>query len=169
MRSIRLHASAAALGITVAWAAVVLAAPRIEIGPELHAIVLFGHLAFLVVGLGAVLSVEWIGLLWVLRRRSLRTVLESARTAHTPIWLGLGGLTATGLLLKPDVTAGLTQVKLAAVLLLALNGLYAARMERRIDPSLPLKRGLVARLALATAVSQLCWWAATGIGYLNAR
>lgn len=161
----------AALGVTALWLGVVYLAPRIDVGHDLRTAALFGHLAALVLGFGAVLSVEWVGLLWLLRRRPLAAVLDAARTAHLPIWLGMGGLAGTGVLLHPDVTAPLTQAKLLAVLVIALNGVYAGRLEQRLATveGNRLPPGVVMRLAGATGLSQLCWWAATIIGFINAR
>ncbi len=46
-------------------------------------------------------------------------------SAHSLIWLGLVGLTASGAVLQPEVDSAMTQVKLIAVLALAINGLHA--------------------------------------------
>jgi len=156
------------LAITLAWLAIVAFAPRIELAEHFRAVALFGHLVSLLIGFGAVLAVEWVGLLWLLRKRPLAAVLDSARTARLPIWGGLIGLGATGLLLHPDVTSTFTRIKLAAVLILALNGLYAAVLERRLTTARP-GRSLMFRLFVSTAISQTCWWGATVIGFLNSQ
>ncbi len=65
----------------------------------------------------------------------------------------------------------MTAVKLAAVLVIGLNGAYAGDLLRRlsaISGSSP-PPGLVARSLLAAAVSQAAWWTAVVIGFLNSQ
>ena len=160
---------AAAL-VLLGLVAVVLVAPRLDVPPAVHDVALFLHLAALVLGLGAVLTADVAGLGWMLRRRSLASLLEVTEAVHTPIWLGLGGLVATGALLSPDPSAPLTALKLILVAALTVNGARAGALGRRLraaDPS-PQLRLLLAGAATA-GVSQACWWGATVIGYLNAR
>src|SRR3712207_3388531 len=102
--------------VLVAWATVVLSAPHLQVGAGLHRLALFAHLAALVLGFGAVLTLDWFGLLWMLGRENLTTLVRVAQVAHTPIWIGLAGLTLSGALLSPDTSAPLTVVKLLAVL-----------------------------------------------------
>ncbi|MEU6931926.1 hypothetical protein AB0A05_22560 [Streptomyces sp. NPDC046374] len=132
----------------------------------------FLHVASLVVGLGSVLAVDWFAVLWLTGRRPLAGVLDTACTLQTPIWAGLGGLTVTGLFLRPDLDSPLTLVKLGLVLAVTLNGLYAHRLgqllERfRGDGAVP--RRLLVRSAGAATVSQVGWWGATFIGFLNSQ
>ena len=135
--------------------------------PLTHEVALFGHLACLVVGFGAVLTVDWVAALWVLRRRTLSDILTSAGNVHVPIWTGYAGLVLTGLLLEPDLSSRPTQLKLALVLLIGWNGLLATWLRGRLD------RGLSpAMLTLSCAcagVSQAAWWGALAIGHLTAR
>jgi hypothetical protein len=91
--------------------------------------------------------------------------------AHTPIWIGLAGLSVSGMLLAPDTSAPLTLVKLVAVLVVALNGLAAATVQRRLlalHGSTPPRR-LLLTAALVATVSQAGWWTATVVGFLNAQ
>ncbi|MEU4235902.1 hypothetical protein [Actinoplanes sp. NPDC026619] len=89
-------------GLVVAcWLAVVAGAPRQHPSDLVHGVALFGHLVSVVVGFGAVLLVDWFGLLWLTGRRSLDDVLRTAAGAHVPIWLGFAGLLTTGLFLGP--------------------------------------------------------------------
>lgn len=155
--------------VIVLWAAALWFTPYVQLDGALRRLVLFGHLVSLVVGFGAVLTVDWFGLLWLVRRRSMLTVVQTAHGAHTLIWIGLLGLLATGMSLSPQLSAPLTMVKLAAALGAALNGLQVVRVQRRMatlgdrpPPPALLRQGL-----FTVAVSQSCWWTAMAIGFLN--
>ncbi|QSY48786.1 MULTISPECIES: hypothetical protein [Streptomyces] len=148
------------------WAAAVWAAPHVHADPLLHRVALFAHLACLLVGFGAVLTVDWIGALWLMGRRSLGDVLSTAGAVHAPIWGGLVGLTASGVFLHPDTGSTLTRVKLCLVLLVALNGVHAMALHRRLLGHRA-SRPLLARCAASVLLSQAGWWGATGIGFLN--
>ena len=161
---------AAMTAVTIAWVALVVTATRLHPSDTVHRLALFAHLAALVVGFGAVLTVDWFGLLWLLRRRPLAAVLAVAHGAHPLIWLGLLGLSASGALLSPNVTAPLTDLKLAAVLAVGINGVHVGRLQRTMEsyvdsrrPPRPVMLGSV----LAVLVSQGAWWTATTIGFLN--
>jgi hypothetical protein len=97
------------------------------------------------------------------------TRLTSA--AHLPIWLGLTGLVVSGALCRPDLSAPLTWIKLSLVLLVTLNGLHAYAIGERLARlgndavALPLLR----RAGTAAALSQLGWWGAMIIGFVNAQ
>ncbi len=151
------------------WCAAVACAVVLETPDGVHLAALFLHLAFLIAGFGAVLTLDWFGMRWTMGRATLAEVVGIAEGAHLLIWIGLLGLTATGLLLEPTL-AFWTCVKLGAVLVVALNGLNAMRLNHRlarlaVEPS----RGLMA-WAMATAmISQLGWWTACVIGFLNAH
>lgn len=149
----------------------VLVAPQITLGPGWRSFALFCHLACLVVGFGAVLTVDWFSLRWLLRRERLGTVLGMAHGAHLLIWLGLLGLVASGAALRPDTSSGLVQLKLLAVLAVGINGLFLGRVRDRLvsagDAPLPWPHLLPG--ALAATVSQLGWWTATIIGFWNAN
>lgn len=161
----------AAFAVTVVWALVVWLAPHIEVGPEIHRLALFCHLAALVVGFGAVLAVDWLGLRWMLRQLDLSTLLHLAGHAHLLIWLGLIGLVASGTLLGPDTSVTLTKVKLVAVLAVALNGLYIGRVQQRLaeyaDRAPPLS--LLMRGGAAAFISQVGWWTATVVGFISTQ
>jgi hypothetical protein len=162
---------AAMTAITFAWAGVIVTATRVHPSATVHQLALFGHLAALVVGFGAVLTVDWFGLLWTLRRRPLVAVLDTAHGAHFLIWLGLLGLSISGALLSPNLASPLTDVKLVAVLTVAINGIHVGRLQTvmasYVDGRTP-PRSLVLGGALAVLVSQAAWWTATTIGFLTA-
>lgn len=153
-----------------AWAAVVILAPQVQTTETVHAVALFAHLGSLLVGFGAVLLVDWFGLLWLARRRTLADVLRTAQGAHVPTWLGFTGLLVSGALLGPDPTP-LTTVKLLAVLAVGLNGVFAgtllSKLSRYEDRRLPAT--LLIRASAATTLSQGAWWTAVVIGYLNSQ
>jgi hypothetical protein len=160
-----------ATAILVAWTAMFLAVPHVRTGAAVHQFALFAHLAALVLGFGAVLTLDRFGLMWMLGRQDLTTLVRVAQVAHTPIWLGLAGLTLSGVLLSPDTSAAPTVVKLLAVLAVAINGLAAARVQRRLlalEGGIPPRPLLFAAVLVAT-VSQAGWWTATLVGFLNAQ
>ncbi|MFF4352535.1 hypothetical protein [Streptomyces sp. NPDC001530] len=133
---------------------------------------LFIHLASLVLGFGAVLVADYYGLLWMTGRSTLSDTLVGTARLHVPIWTGLAGLIASGVMLHPDMTASLTRTKLALVLILTLNGLQAGLLHRRMAEqasSAPLPRRMLVWGAFTALVSQLCWWGAVVIGFLNSQ
>ncbi|MEU9176138.1 hypothetical protein AB0C90_04615 [Streptomyces sp. NPDC048550] len=134
----------------------------------LHTAVLFVHLASLVLGFGAVLAADYHGLLWATGRCSLTEVISATSRLHVPIWAGLGGLVVSGLMLHPDLHSLLTQAKIALVGLLTLNGLQAGLLGRRLaEATGPVGRGLTAWGGATALLSQVCWWGAVAIGFLN--
>jgi len=158
--------AAAPAGVTAAVAVSL----RLDVPDVVHEVALFTHLAALVVGFGAVLAVDWLGVLWLVRRTRLADVLATAARMTVPIWLGLAALVASGALLSPDPTSPRTVLKLGLVALAGVNGAYVHRLHPRLlaaGETPP--RALLRRGATSTAVSQLCWWGATVVGFLNAR
>lgn len=160
----------AAAGVLVVWLLMILFATRVQAGPGVQEAARFGHLAALVAGFGAALTVEWFGLLWLLRRCPLRLVTQVAQAAHLPIWLGLAGLAVTGVVLAPERLGAITVVKLVAVLVVALNGSFAGSLQRQLAAAgEPAPRTLLVRAVASAGVSQLGWWVAVVIGFLNAH
>ncbi|MGH3797995.1 MAG: DUF4389 domain-containing protein, partial [Pseudonocardiaceae bacterium] len=159
------------LAATVVLGTVVWSTTELHPDPGLRSGALFVHLAALVVGFGAVLTVDWMALLWLLRRRSLGALTSLAAAAHPLIWLGLVGLVLSGALCKPDLSAFVTWVKMTLVLLVTLNGLHVyaigERLARVRDGVVP--RQLLRRAGAAAAVSQLGWWGAMIIGFINTQ
>jgi hypothetical protein len=132
-----------------------------------HEVALFAHLASVVVGLGSVVVVDWVALLWVVGRRELDDLVGMAATVAVPIWAGYAGLAFSGLLLEPHLGSPLTQVKLGLVLVIGLNGVFAAwqhaALQRNDSPRL-LVLGTMSAL-----LSQVCWWGATVVGFLSSH
>jgi len=152
--------------ISAALAGAMWVAEHLQSDETLHEVALFAHLASLVVGFGAVLTIDWVGLLWILQLRSLSDVLDTAGNAQAPIWIGLTGLIVSGVLLDPDLGRELTQVKLGLVLLVTWNGLLAGFLHRKLTAREP-GRLLLAISGLSAIVSQGGWWGAMLIGFLN--
>lgn len=157
-------------GVAAGVAGVTWVAGHVHPDHTLHQVALFAHLAGLTVGFGAVLAVDWVALLWLLGRRRLADVLAAAGNAHAPAWIGYAGLTLSGMLLQPDLANPLTQLKIALVVLIGWNGVAAALIQRWLAGT----RGTMSqRRLLACAcsgvVSQLGWWGAMLLGFLNAR
>lgn len=166
-----ISAVAAGLACVAVWAGAVWASGHLTVDPILHTVALFGHLAALVVGFGAVLVIDYHGLLWLTGRRTLPEVLDLAASLHPPVWAGTAGLVVTGVFLGPDLQSPLTQVKLLAVLVIALNGLAATLLSHRLAPSdgsSPRRAALLAGGATA-GLSQLGWWTALVVGFVNSR
>jgi len=161
------------LGVAAGWAASIWISTLIEPPSWLHALALFGHLASLIVGLGAVLMVEWYALLWATEWRSVRDLRQVDRTLKLPIWVGLIGLLVSGAFLQPDLDSPATIVKLVAVLVVSLNGValtrwtsYLARFPARMRFRTLSRRARI-RFVGSAVISQLAWWTAVVIGMLN--
>ncbi|GGQ27325.1 hypothetical protein GCM10010215_59520 [Streptomyces virginiae] len=164
-------AAAASLAVCAVWAATTWIALHLRADVTLHTVALFVHLASLVLGLGAVLAIDYYGALWLTGRKTLREVLDFTAPLHVPVWAGLGGLLFSGAFLHPDLSSPLTCVKLGLVLLLSLNGVQASALHQRlaaVDGG-PVSRRLMIRGAVTASVSQAAWWGAVAIGFLNSR
>ena len=163
--------AAASLAVCAGWAATTWIALHLQADATLHTAALFVHLASLVLGFGAVLAVDYYGVLWLMGRKTLREVLDFTAPLHVPVWVGLGGLLFSGAFLHPDLGSPLTCVKLGLVLVLALNGVQASALHRRLAAvnGGPVRPALLIRSAVTAAVSQAAWWGAVTIGFLNSQ
>lgn len=134
----------------------------------LQVVALFFHLIFLVVGFGSVLAVDWYGLLSLSRRVTIGDVLLTAERMTPLIWIGLAGLTATGMLLKPNLSSWLVVVKLSCVLGVGIVGVLALSTSRAMERQMPAPpRSLIHRGMLLAGASQTFWWTAVIIGFLT--
>ncbi|GAA1798904.1 hypothetical protein [Agromyces neolithicus] len=167
------HRAVAYVAIAAGWAAAIFLSTLLAPPPWLHSLALFVHLASLIVGFGAVLVVDWYALLWVTEWRTVRDLRQVDVTLKPPIWIGIVGLLASGALLQPDLEAPLTLVKLAAVLVLSLNGVaitrwtaHLARFPRKTRFS-SVPRAARVRFVSSAVLSQIAWWTAVVVGMLN--
>ncbi|WP_433790055.1 hypothetical protein [Actinoplanes sp. CA-252034] len=150
--------------VAVCWLTVLAVSPYRHVSPRVHDLALLVHLGSMVIGFGAVLTVDWFGLLWLAGRRGFADVLSTARGTHVPIWAGFAGLLASGALL--GMPAG---PKALAVLVIGVNGVYAAVLLRELTRHPEPPTSLLVRSGLATTISQAAWWTALVLGYLNSR
>jgi hypothetical protein len=160
--AVRAAATYAALALAIWLSAHVRAAPA------LRGVALFVHMSSLVLGFGAVLAADYFLLLWLLGLIPFTDTMSVTGRMHLLVWTGLAGLIVSGTLLRPDLSSGLTQLKLALVFVLTLNGAHLPILARRMTDSAgsPCPR-LLAWGAAAAATSQVCWWGAIWIGFWN--
>jgi hypothetical protein len=134
----------------------------------LQVVALFVHLISLVVGFGSVLAVDWYGLLSLSRRVTIGDVLLTAERMTPLIWIGLAGLTASGVVLKPDLSSWLVVVKLCCVLGVGIVGVLALSTSRLMERQMPTPaRSVVRRGMVLAGASQTFWWTAVIIGFLT--
>ncbi|MFD1211070.1 hypothetical protein ACFQ36_03305 [Arthrobacter sp. GCM10027362] len=162
-----------ATGCTLAWLMSVSVGALVDCGPVLHRVGLACHIIALVLSFGAILIVDWVGLLWLLGKRDIHDTRRLEAAAQPLIWGGLAVLLASGAMIKPDITNPLTQAKLLCVLILMLNGIALAPAMRRLRalPAGTHFRSVAVRLRIriltALSISQCCWWTAIIVGLVN--
>jgi hypothetical protein len=139
----------------------------------LHISMLFVHLASIIVGLGSAVFLEFNGLLWTIGRSTLADVRQTEQSVSALAWLGILGLFFSGAFLEPNLEDPLTVVKMAAVLVVAMNGVAMTRLTAelgRLPATIPFAR-VPRRVQLwciwSALVSQAAWWTAVIIGMLN--
>lgn len=162
--------AATATALIGCWLIAIAAARTVHPSTTWRTLALFAHLVALVAGLGAVIVIDWLGILWALGRRSFVEVTQTAFTVNPLIWAGFTVLVASGTLLEPNMASALTRLKLGMVLVIAINGLHAHTLQ----PGLRAARddvapGLLARAAATAVVSQLGWWTAVAIGFVSTQ
>jgi hypothetical protein len=134
----------------------------------LQLVALFIHLISLVVGFGSVLAVDWYGLLSLSRRVTIGDVLLTAERLIPLTWLGLAGLAASGVLLKPDLDSWLVVIKLCCVLGVGIVGVLALATSRLMERQMPTPaRSLIHRGMVLAGLSQSFWWTAVLIGFIT--
>lgn len=136
---------------------------------------LFIHLISLVVGFGAVIVIDTYGLLWLLKwwGVDLRLVRRVAVTTQRLIWVGFTGLVISGaaMLYMKGSVSDQTMLKLFFVLMVGLNGIFLHTIKKSLDAlgdnveQVPPR--IFFRIGLASTISQLGWWGATIIGFVN--
>jgi hypothetical protein len=166
--SIRTPEIRLAIVVSLLILAAVFASSRISAPPFVQSIALFGHLISLIVGLGSVLGVDYLGLLWFLHRLPLEVMLRHAHRISPLIWLGLCGLVLTGSLMQPQLSAPLTLIKMACVVGVGVVGVLALSTKRAMIRGMPtVSPSLLHRGLLLAALSQTLWWSAVLIGFWN--
>lgn len=159
---VRLAVFAVLLVIGISAASALVSLPE-----SLRLIVLFVHLGSLVVGFGAVLSIDWYGVLWLRGRTTLAVLVAHSHRTTALTWCGLAGLCLSGMLLGPQLDSPLTLIKISAVAGAAAVGVCALAAGRRLrswrdnPPARVLRFG-----AILAAASQVFWWTAVVIGFL---
>jgi hypothetical protein len=72
--------------------------------------------------------------------------------------------------LSPDLDNGLTRLKLALVLVVALNGAFTGVVQHRLEETGGRASPALLGVGVATAmVSQVGWWGAAVVGFLNSQ
>ena len=167
---IGLSAAAAA-----AWLLSVTMSTAVHVGGDAYNLAVVVHVLSLVVAFGAIILVDWHGFLWLIGRRRLAEIIRLDSAATPLIWGGLAGMLATGVFLNPHLDNPMTDLKLAAVLVLSLNGIMLIPLMRRLAHLAPgaafqdLTVGQRVHLLLCLVISQACWWTAIIIGFINAQ
>lgn len=167
---IGLSAAAAA-----AWLLSVTMSTAVHVSGYAYNLAVVIHVLSLVVAFGAIILVDWHGFLWLIGRRRLAEIIRLDGAATPLIWGGLAGMLGTGVFLNPHLNNTMTDVKLAAVLVLSLNGIMLIPLMRRLAHLAPgaafqdLTVGQRVHLLLCLVISQACWWTAIIIGFINAQ
>ena len=172
-RSTRRLVFALSAAAAAAWLLSVTLSTAVHVDTFVHNIAVVLHVLSLVVAFGAIILVDWNGFLWLIGRRELAEIIRLDGAATPLIWGGLAGMLATGVFLSPHLANPMTDVKLAAVLVLSLNGIMLIPLMRRLarlpsDASFAdLTVGQRIHMMLCLAISQACWWTAIIIGFIN--
>lgn len=131
------------------------------------------HLVSVILGFGAVLSVDFIGLKWMLGKKKLADVIAISSNAQPLIWLGYAGLITSGLFLHPDLGKTRVVIKMIAVVLAGLNGVNLHFVQKRSKElasktikNVPFK--FLVWSTVSISLSQLFWWTAIIVGFLSA-
>ena len=173
-RSTRRLVFALCLAAVVAWLLSVTLSTTVHADTFVHNIAVVLHVLSLV-AFGAIILVDWHGFLWLLGRRELAEIIRLDGAATPLIWGGLAGLLATGVFLNPHLNNPMTDIKLGAVLVVSLNGIMLIPLMRRLarlqSPTAfeDLSAGQRGHLVSCLLISQLCWWTAIIIGFINGQ
>jgi len=174
-RSTRRLVAALSAAAAAAWLLSVTLSTAVHVDTYVHHVAVVLHVLSMVVAFGAVVLVDWHGFLWLLGRRDLAETIRLDGAATPLIWGGLAGMLATGVFLNPHLNNPMTDLKLAAVLVLSLNGIMLIPLMRRLARLTPdasfkdLAAGQRVHLLLCLVISQLCWWTAIVVGFINAE
>ncbi|WP_157536667.1 hypothetical protein [Kitasatospora mediocidica] len=162
-----------ASAVCVGWYALILASLHAHPGAGVRDAALALHLLSLALGFGAVLAVDAMGLAVLLGWARVERLLAFSARADRLIWGGFVGLAVSGVWLRPDFSSGWTAVNFVAVLVAALNGVFAHALRTGVPPQLrtrpwhDLPPSLLWRGCAAALVSQAAWWTSILVGSLT--
>ena len=130
------------------------------------------HLLAFGLGFGTMMLVDIVGALWVLGRVKASQLIWLTGVAQKVIWGSIIVLVISGSFLLPEVISVRTRIKLVAVVVLIANGFGLDVVRTRLislgqDDFWKLPRKFQLRSILAISLSQLAWWTAVIIGFLN--
>lgn len=133
---------------------------------------LAAHLVALIVGMGAVICIDIIGLLWVFGRAKAELLEKVAGVTQRVIWVGWGGLVLSGigLIVLKDQIDSLMVIKLFFVAMIGINGVALHFIKHMVGGVVGFKDVPTAykyHIVAATVVSQVGWWGAITIGFLH--
>lgn len=136
-------------------------------------IAVFLHLVGVIVGLGAVITVDTAGLLWVFNQVVAEQLIWLSGVAQKLIWGAVIWQLVTGAyLLDLSTITWQTEIKLIAVAVLIINGVLLDQLRKSIAASKEsnfwhLPKNLQLKSIILIGVSQLAWWTAVLIGFLR--
>jgi hypothetical protein len=135
-------------------------------------IFLFIHIISFITAFGAVIFVDFTGVLWMLKKVPLKTVTTIASVAPKLIWIGWSGLVISGIVLiyHKGFIDELTWIKLFFVVMVGINGInlhYISKATNKLGDVEVLPANIMFRTGLASAISQLGWWGAIAIGFYH--
>ncbi len=173
-RTTRRLVAALSVAAVVIWLLSVMVSTVVHVDTSAFNVSVVLHDLFLVLAFGSIILVDWHGFLWFIGKRELAETIRLDGAATPLIWIGLAGLLATGAFLGPHLNNPMTELKLGAVLVLSLNGIMLIPLTRRLA-RLPAKAAFMdlmpgqrIHLLSCLVISQLCWWTAIIIGFVNA-
>ena len=135
-------------------------------------LLLFVHLAGLVLGFGSVLVTDLYGLLWIRDRVRFPQLVRVSGVTEMFVWVGWGVMVASGiplLVLKGEID-NLLVVKLFFVALIGLNGILLHTLHDKVrgyEQGSEVPTTVLFRLSFSLLVSQIAWWGALVIGFLH--
>jgi hypothetical protein len=159
----------------VTWSLAVMVGTSVTLQGPLHVLAVAAHILAMVLAFGAILLVDWHGFLWLIGKRELSETIRLDDAASPLIWVGITAMLFTGAFLSPHLNNPLTVIKLAAVLILILNGIMLIPLMRRLLVMPPtttfgaLTPGQRFHMLACLTISQVCWWTAIVIGFVNAE
>lgn len=135
-------------------------------------VLLFIHLSALILAFGSVLVTDLYGLMWIRNRAGFDHIINVTGDTEKFIWSGYAGMVIAGipLLVLKGTIDNLMILKLAAVVLIGLNGIPLHMLQKKLQefkkedvvPTI-----FIFRLMLSITISQIGWWSAVLIGFLH--